>query len=111
VFRYDFHTQIQVYQSSILLSMMQHASAVEAPIFELGAGFLGVFLLSCIFIRTSLIKTTKEGAQWLSGTIAQPAIAPQQAPTLDVNLGPSVQTHRTAGFILKRVGHVHFDHY
>jgi len=40
--------------------------------------------------------------QWLSGTIAQPAIAPQQAPTLDVNLGPLVQTHRTTGLILKK---------
>ena len=54
------------------------------------------------------------GARWLSGTIAQPAIAPQQAPTLDVNLGPSVQTHKPTGLqdlLLKRVGHVHFGHY
>jgi len=45
---------------------------------------------------------THIGAQWHSGTIAQPAIAPRQALTLDVNLGPSVQTHRTTGIFWKK---------
>jgi len=70
-----------------------------------------MWMVNRLFVVNCCGEIKNKGARWLSGTIAQLAIAPRQAPTLDVNLGPSVQTHRTAGFILKRVGHVHFDHY
>ena len=54
------------------------------------------------------VSFTSDGLQWRHVISLE---IPEGTPRKCQSIMPSVQTHRTAGFILKRVGHVHFDHY
>jgi len=68
-----------------------------------GGGVIPTPALTCFcYAHVHSAHASILGVRWLSGTIVQPAIAPRQAPTLDVNLGPSVQTHRTTGFTFEK---------